>query len=286
MTSISLIGLGLMGTALAESLAKAGHKVTVWNRTDRKPTPEGTTRAATAAEAVAAAPLVIVCVLDYPAVHAVLDDLDLNGKVLVNLTSGRPAEARESAEWAVGRGAEYLDGGIMAVPQMIGQEGAQILYSGSRAAFDRYEDTFTPMAAARFVGEDPGLAALLDLAMLTGMYGQIAGALQAMAMIGAEGDPVAGFTEDLLVPWLTAMAGLLPRWAASIDERSWVTDVSNLEVNSNGLAALERATREQGLTGDLLAPLRRIVDARTARGHGDHGLPSLIEELHPDLHRS
>ncbi|NUW34985.1 NAD(P)-dependent oxidoreductase [Nonomuraea sp. SMC257] len=280
--NIAVLGLGLMGTALAETLLAAGHRVTVWNRSAAKAdalVAKGATRAATAAEAVAAAPLAIVCVLDYAAVHEVLEGADLAGRTVLNLTNGRPAEAREAGDRVSGRGGDYLDGGIMAVPQMIGHPGALILYSGSRAAFDRHEATLKPLAESRHLGEDPGLAPLYDLAMLTGMYGQIAGFLEAAALIASEGRPVREFTETLLVPWMHAMAALKPRWAEDIEQGHYATEVSNLEVNRVGMLNLSTAFEEQGVKLDLLLPMKEILERRVARGHGAEGLSSLIEEL-------
>lgn len=282
--NISIIGLGLMGSALAGALLDAGHRVTVWNRSAGKADPlvaRGAVRAATAAEAAGASPLVIVCVLDYAAAHQALDGAPLDGRVVLNLTNGRPAEARRTAAWVESQGGTYLDGGIMAVPQMIGQPGALILYSGSRAAFERHEQALSALAAPRFLGEEPGLAALHDLAMLTGMYGQIGGFLQAAALVRSEGLPVAEFTEELLVPWLHAMAALLPRWAEEIEARYYATDVSNLEINQVGLENLVTAFEEQGVKPDLFLPMKAILDARVAGGHGAEGLPGLIEEIQP-----
>ncbi|MFF4196252.1 NAD(P)-dependent oxidoreductase [Nonomuraea sp. NPDC001831] len=279
---ISIIGLGLMGAALAGSLLDAGHRVTVWNRSADKAEPlvaRGATRAATVAEAVAAGPLVIVCVLDYPAVYELLADVPLEGRVVANLTTGRPVEARQAAEWVAARGGDYVDGGIMAVPQMIGRPGALVLYSGSQAAFDRFEDAFGAMAEPRFVGTDPGLAPLLDLAMLTGMYGQIAGFLEAVTLVDSAGYSLTDFTSTLLVPWLNAMAAAQPEWVKSVESRDYTTLVSNLEINRSGLENLVRAFREQQVKPDLLLPLKAIVDQRVARGHGAEGLPGLVEEL-------
>ncbi|MEU6717538.1 NAD(P)-binding domain-containing protein [Nonomuraea sp. NPDC046802] len=280
--NISVLGLGLMGAALAESLLAAGHRVTVWNRTPSKADPlvaKGATVATTPAEAVEAGGLVIVCVLDYPAVRQVLEDASLTGRVIVNLTSGRPSEAGAMASWVAGRGADYLDGGIMAVPQMIAKPGALILYSASQTAFDRYERTLAVMAEARFVGTDPGMAALLDLAMLTGMYGQIAGCLEAAALVTSARYPLKEFTASLLVPWLNAMAALQVHWAAAIEAGNHATEVSNLEVNRAGMESLVAAFREQGVKPDLLLPLKAVIDQRTARGLGHEGLSGLVEEL-------
>lgn len=276
---ISILGLGLMGQALARTLVQAGHDVTVWNRTEGKADGLGATSVATAAEAVEASPLVIACVLDYAAVREILGSVQLADRVLLNLTNGRPAEARELVEWVAARGGDYLDGGIMAVPQMIGTPGALILYSGSQPAFERYEEALGALARPRYLGTDAGLAPLYDLAMLTGMYGQIAGFLEAAALIASEKRSVTEFTSELLVPWLTAMATMQPRLAADIEAGDYATDVSNLEVNRVGMVNLLRAFEEQGVKPDLLLPMRDILDRRVAAGHGAQGLAGLIEEL-------
>lgn len=125
--SLTLLGLGDMGTALARTWLAAGHCPTVWNRTPAKAAAlaaEGASVAATAADAVAASALVVVCLLDDASVGSALEGIDLTGKDLVNLTTSTPGEARARAAWAEERGARYLDGGIMATPTMIGAPGA------------------------------------------------------------------------------------------------------------------------------------------------------------------
>ncbi|MCK2212843.1 NAD(P)-binding domain-containing protein [Actinomadura sp. ATCC 31491] len=280
--NISVLGLGLMGSALAGALLSAGHRVTVWNRTPARAEPlaaRGAAVAATPGEAVAASPLVIACLLDHASVREVLDGVELRGRVLANLTTGRPAEARESASWATARGADHVSGGIMAVPQMIAGPGALILYSGERAAFDRHEQALAALAEPRWVGADPGMAPLLDLAMLTGMYGQIAGGLAAAALVRSAKYPLTEFTEDLLVPWLNAMAAQQPGWAAAMEAGDHRTGVSNLEINRAGLRNLVTAFAEQGVRADLLLPLQAIVERRVARGLGHEGLSGLVLEL-------
>ncbi len=143
MSDVSVIGLGAMGSALAAALLQRGMAVTVWNRSANKADPliaKGASRAANVADAVSTSKLVIVCLLNYDTVHEALGSAGdaLKGRALVNLTNGTPAQAREMAKWAKGLGALYLDGGIMAIPPMIGQPGALILYSGSRTVFEAH----------------------------------------------------------------------------------------------------------------------------------------------------
>ena len=73
--TISVIGLGAMGTALAKAFLTNKHRVTVWNRTTSKCTPLaqiGAQIAGSVAEAADASQVLVICVLDYAATNAVL----------------------------------------------------------------------------------------------------------------------------------------------------------------------------------------------------------------------
>ncbi|WP_274561267.1 hypothetical protein [Streptomyces spiramyceticus] len=50
----------------------------------------------------------------------------------------------------------------MAVPQMIAGPGAYILYSGPQHTFETHEATLAALADTKYVGTDPGLAALYE----------------------------------------------------------------------------------------------------------------------------
>jgi 3-hydroxyisobutyrate dehydrogenase-like beta-hydroxyacid dehydrogenase len=281
-TPVTVLGLGDMGAALTAALLDKGHPVTVWNRSQAKADPlvaKGAVRAATAAEAITASPLVLVCLLDHASVHNVIDSAaaELRGRVLVNLTSARPDEARELAGWAARQNVSgFLDGGIMAIPSMIGGPGALVLYSGSRAAFDAHQATLAALGGATFVGDDAGLAALLDLAMLAGMYGMFGGFLQAMAFVGTERvDPVE-FTSSLLIPWLQAMTGALPEMAQQIAAGDYTSTGSSLAMQTSGTSFVE-FSESLGVNGELMAPLERLMKQRVADGHGDDDLSSVVE---------
>lgn len=191
---VSVLGLGMMGTALAAAFLKAGHPVTVWNRSPAKTGPlvaQGALPAKTAAEAVAESPLVVFCLLTNDNVEEVFATLPeaVAGKTLVNLTNGTPAQARDLAAWAAKHGAHYIDGGIMAVPQMIAGPHAYVLYSGDEQAYETHRPTLAALGDTKWTGTDPGLAALHDLALLTGMYGMFMGVLQAFALVRTENNP-------------------------------------------------------------------------------------------------
>ncbi|WP_026211987.1 NAD(P)-dependent oxidoreductase [Longispora albida] len=276
---VSVIGLGLMGSALAGALLDAGQAVTVWNRSAAKAGPltaRGASLAASVSEAVAASPIVVVCVADNATVESLLGPVaaGLGGKTLVNLTNGTPEQARALAAWAAGAGVTYVDGGIMAVPQMIGQPGALVLYSGESEP----PAVLSAFGKPVYLGTDPGLAALYDLALLSGMYGLFAGFYQAMGLVRSAGAGAAEFME-LLGPWLSAMSGMLPAFAAEIDAAAYHTDVASLAVNADALANIGQASQDQGVSFDLLQPVKELIERRVAAGHGADSLSSLVDTL-------
>ncbi|MER7248395.1 NAD(P)-binding domain-containing protein [Kribbella sp. NPDC000426] len=279
-TPVTVLGLGAMGTALARAFLSAGHPVTVWNRTPGR-SPEldalGAGRAASAAAAVAASPLVVVCLLVDATVRSTLDGVDLGGKTVVNLTNSTPEQARETA--ALLGAAEYLDGGIMAVPAMIGGPAAFIFYSGSAAAFEQHRDALEALARPEYVGADPGLAALYDIALLTGMYGVFAGATHALALAGSEQLAAGPFTERFLLPWLTAMLTSLPRIAKDLDGPRSETAGSNLAMQSAAYDNLIDTSVAQGIDPSLMEPMGELLRKAVAAGYGDADLAALVGVL-------
>ncbi|MFI1421097.1 NAD(P)-dependent oxidoreductase [Streptomyces sp. NPDC020731] len=283
-TAVTLLGLGAMGTALARTWLAAGHPVTVWNRTPARSAPlaaEGAEVADGAAAAVAANTLVVVCLLDDASVEETLAGTDLAGRDLVNLTTGTPAEARARAEWARERGARYLDGGIMAVPPMVGvaEAGGYVFYSGSRELFEQYAETLRVPLGTRYVGADAGFAALHDVALLSAMYGMFAGAAHAFALIRKEDiDPAS--LAPLLADWLTAMAPSVHQTADQLRSGDYTKGVvSNLAMQVAGTPTFLSTAEQQGVSPELLAPYFALMRRRLAEGSGEEDLTGVIDLL-------
>ncbi|MEU0893431.1 NAD(P)-dependent oxidoreductase [Streptomyces massasporeus] len=283
-TPLTLVGTGAMGTALARVWLAAGHEVTVWNRTAARTEPlaaEGVTVAASAAHAVAANRLVIVCLLDDASVGEALDGADLAGRDLVNLTTGTPAEGRARAAWAEARGARFLDAGIMAVPPMIGapDSGGYVFYSGSPELFEEHRDTLGVPAGTRFVGADPGLAALHDVALLSAMSGMFAGITHAFALIRPEDIAPKDFA-PLLADWLTVMAPAVHQSADRLQSGDHTRGVvSTLAMQVAGNATLLRTAEEQRVSPELLTPYMELMERWLALGHGDEDGTRTVELL-------
>ncbi len=281
---VTLLGLGAMGTALADAWLAAGHRLTVWNRTPGRAerlAAEGATVTGTAAEAVAASRLVVAVLLDDASVRETLADVDLTGKDLVNLTTTTPAQARALAEWANARGARFLDGGIMAVPPMIGSadSGAYVFYSGSHALFDTHQAALAVPAGTRYVGTDPGFAALHDVALLSAMTGMFAGVAHAFALIRKEDVEPTAFA-PLLADWLVAMASVVHVQADQLKSGDYTRNVvSNLAMQVAASTTLVRTAEEQRVSDELLAPYLKLMERRLADGHGDEDNTGVIDLL-------
>ncbi len=145
----AFIGLGVMGFPMAGHLARAGHSVTVYNRTRAKAeswtAKHGGRAAATPALAAAGAQIVMLCVGNDSDVRAValghdgaLDSMK-PGTILVDHTTASATVAREVYAAAKARGVSFLD-----APVSGGQAGAEngkltIMVGGDADAFARAE---------------------------------------------------------------------------------------------------------------------------------------------------
>ncbi|WP_242614421.1 NAD(P)-dependent oxidoreductase [Actinomadura roseirufa] len=280
-TPVTVLGLGLMGSALAGALLNAGHPTTVWNRTAAKAAPlvaQGAVAAATPAEAVAASPLVIVCLSVYADAEGVLPAEALAGRTVVQLTNGTPAQARALAGYVTGHGARYVDGGIMAVPPMIGRPEALILYSGDEDAFETHRDLLAVLGTPRHLGGDPGRAPLFDMALLDAMFGMFAGFYHATALVRAEGVEAAEFA-PMATAWVNAMTGTFTEAARMVDAGEFATTVSTVATSQVAFPELIELSRELGVDPSPLLPMRDLLDRAVARGHASDGLARLIDLL-------
>lgn len=282
-TAVAVLGLGPMGRAIATALVTSGSPATVWNRTPGKDTELvalGAVRSADPASAIDAAAVVVTVLSDHSSVHEVLDPVadHLRGKALVNLTSTGPEDSREIARWAAAHGIDFLDGGIMAVPPMIGEAGASILYSGSAAVFERFRPELEKLAAAEYFGADAGMAALFDFALLAGMYAMFTGFFHGTAMVRSAGVTATEFAPRAAA-YVTAMAGLIPAYAAVIDSGDYTDDAQPARFHKPAFDAIVRASRDADVALDIVAPIKNLIDRMIADGRAESGLERIAEEL-------
>lgn len=126
---VAFIGMGTMGTAMALNIIKAGHEVTVHNRSREKEEPvakAGARRAGSPKEASQEADIIITCVSDTPDVEGVV--LGENGvihgaqtgAIVIDMSTISPSATRRMAAQLARKGIRMLD-----APVSGGSEGAQ-----------------------------------------------------------------------------------------------------------------------------------------------------------------
>lgn len=282
---VSIIGLGNMGLSLAEAYLKEGYPTVIWNRSSGKEgslAEKGATVAVTLQDAFAASPVAVVCLSTYQVVLELIEPLagELAGKVLINLTTGTPDEARQMTEWAARNNIAYLDGAIMAVPPMIGSPDALIFYGGSKALFETYEPILKVLGGkTTYLSDDPGVPLLYDLALLTMMYGAWNGYIHAHAMLkknkitSVEFLPYAeNWIKYLITPLLTDSGG-----AKALDEQNYTTDVSNMNTNKLALDHIIRTSAQMGINADWLTSIYALAAQKVDEGYGADAFTRIIE---------
>jgi 3-hydroxyisobutyrate dehydrogenase-like beta-hydroxyacid dehydrogenase len=201
-TDVSVIGLGEMGSALARALLAADHRVTVWNRTPDKSASlvaDGAKVATSAHGAALSSPVTVVCMSSYDAMHDVLGSaIDMRGRTLVQLSSGTPEDARAAARWATPRGANYLDGAILAWPRQIGGPDATLIASGPESARAAAAPLLDAMAGnVVHLSDDIAHASVLAAATLSVLAGRWIGFSHGALICEAEGFDVEAFGATL-----------------------------------------------------------------------------------------
>ncbi len=285
MSEITMIGLGAMGSALSLALLKAGHELTVWNRTAQKMAPLvelGAEGAESVLEAVQASPVIMICIDNYAATNRLLrsDDVvtHLAGRTVIQLGTGTPKEARDTEIWLKECGADYLDGAIDSYPDGVGAADGRILIAGSKAAFQRSEAVLKCLGGdLRYLGENVGAAAALDLAELSESLGKYAGLVHGARLCEAE-----GVGTDLLAS-LYPVGNRARELAEIIHSGDFslgsLYDGTTIRVWEEVVQRLQTQARDTGMNGDLPDYLSRLFKRAVAAGHGEEDIAALIKVL-------
>ncbi len=148
MEKIAYLGMGIMGRGMAANLLKAGYPVTVWNRSPERVQPlveQGASSAASPADAVRDADVVMYCLSDDAAVSdlvwgagALLDGVHA-GQVVIDMTTLHPETSRKEAAAFAAKGVEFLDAPVFGSKNEAAGGGLWIVVGGERALYDRMQ---------------------------------------------------------------------------------------------------------------------------------------------------
>ncbi|HET6555084.1 MAG TPA: NAD(P)-dependent oxidoreductase [Dyella sp.] len=200
---VGFIGVGAMGSAMASNLLKAGHEVTVWNRS-----PEATQPLASLGAKVARTPDRAVlgdavfsvlsndqAVRDVFITDGLLDAMD-KGIVHVNHATISVALAKELAEEHARRELDYVAAPVFGRPDVAAAGKLQILAAGRAHVIDRVRPLLEAMGSRIWpLGDEPPRANVVKIAGNFMLGAAIESMAEASALARAHGVSAADFLE-------------------------------------------------------------------------------------------
>ncbi|MCB1472695.1 MAG: NAD(P)-dependent oxidoreductase [Rhodobiaceae bacterium] len=284
MASVTMIGLGSMGSALAGCLLANGHAVTVWNRSPDKAVPLvalGATHIADLAGAVARSDLIVVCVMSQQQTRELLAPLGgaLSGKTVFDMSTGDAENAAKLAAMLSQAGADCLTGMISAYPSGIGKPETAIITAGSQAAWQRYADLAKQLGgSSQWVSPDPAAIAALFAALFTARQGFMFGMIYGALVCRKAGIPLQAFADQL-----PGMVGMLENYRAVFAATVPAGDYDNAEASLASYASsLEDALRTfkaAGAPSGLPQLMSDLANAAMRDGYADKQLTALVEHM-------
>lgn len=282
--AVAVIGLGEMGSALAEAFLSVGHSVTVWNRTASKGerfVMIGAHLAANVEDAAAAADVIVVNLQGGPAVVETLEAAGaaLSGRTVVDLTDGPSEDVERSAMVAAKYGADYLHGQIMTIAPAIGSVDAVIFYGGPAEVFDRHEPLLRVLGGrSMHVAVDPTVPVLYGMAVHDVMWGLLNGFLHAAAILRSANIPIAQFQRDA-APSLSALPSMFATLADEIDQEQFAAPFGALKHHMPSIDDVIAEGQRRGVDNDLPSYAKALVTEAIASGHGDDSYAVLVNRF-------
>lgn len=278
-TRIALLGQGRMGVPMAHRLLAAGHQVTVWNRTSDKcasAAEAGARTAATPAEAVRDAELVITMLRDAPAVEAALFGADqaaaaiAPGSVLAEMSTIGP-EAVADLRRRLPSEVRLVDAPVMgSVPQATAGQ-LQILVGGAEEDVARCSEAFAALGTATRIGPLGAGAAAKLVANAANMA-----TFTLVGEVLALGDRL-GVPEDTALQLLSrsAVGTFIERFRERIGNPSFPTQFALALAEKDLALAVQAGLDPAGVIGAA----RQHLAAAAADGLGDRDISAVIADI-------
>jgi 3-hydroxyisobutyrate dehydrogenase-like beta-hydroxyacid dehydrogenase len=206
------------------------------------------------------------------------------GRAMVRtfLAAARPTtvwnRTKARADELVAEGAELVTGGVLASAAVVGTEGASVLYSGPRQAFDTHVSTLALIGRPEYLGADHGLAQLHYQAALQVFLTTLAAYLQTFAMFTAAGIRAQEYLPRALAG-VQDVAVYLPGAARAADEGQYPGELANVLMMGATADHVAGANHSAGLDTALPDAVKSLYGRAIARGHGRDGWTSLIEVI-------
>ena len=276
--SVAVLGTGIMGSAMARNLLKAGHRVTVWNRTAARAEPltaDGARHAADPAEAVRGAEVVLSILLDGPSVLEAMRAAApaLRPGTVWTQCSTVGLEALDGlAAFADEHGLQLVDSPVLGTRQPAESGQLTVLAAGPLSARPLADQVFDVIGSnTRWLSEDAASAAATRLKLVLNgwvltLVNGTAEALNLAEGLGVDPraflDTVAGGPLDTAYLQIKGAAMLDGDFAPSF----------TVEGGAKDARLIAAAGRAAGLTLDLAAASATRLARAEAQGHGAEDL--------------
>jgi len=268
---VAFLGLGIMGQAMATNLAKAGHQVTVWNRTPGKLV-EGAAVAPTPAAAAQGAEVVWMCVSDTDAVESVLfgaDGAELSlseNAIIADSSTISPTATVKFAERLAAKGVAWVDAPMTG--SKIGARDGTLVFivGGDEAPVERLKPLFAAMGKKIFrmgetgKGQATKLAMNLQIAMI---FEGFAEALTLATKLGVDSAQLIQLIEATMV-----RSGVVEYKAPFVMQRDFTPNFPLRLMHKDIRLTLE-AAREARVKLPGLETVEEIYEMATEDGHKD-----------------
>jgi len=266
---VAFLGLGIMGSRMASNLVKAGHQVTVWNRTAGKDV-EGATTAASPAEAARDAEVVWMCVSDTKAVENVLfgpqgvNESLAEGQIIVDSSTISPSATRHFAERVRAKGVQYVDAPMTG--SKAGAESGTLIFivGGEESAIEKLKPLFAAMGKKFFRMGETGKGQAAKLVMnlqIALIYEGFAEALTLATKLGVDADTLIPLIEASMVH-----SGVVEYKAPFVLKRDFSPNFPLRLMKKDLRLALE-AAKEARVKLPGLETVEEIYDMATEDGH-------------------
>jgi len=169
MSKVGLIGLGLLGSALAERLLAAGFEVSGFDIAPQrraKLEAAGGRAVSSPLELPALCPRMVFCLPDSQVVSEVLRQLAPHlgkGSILVDTTTGDPEQMAGFARMLTEQGVDYLDAAVSGSSRQVAEGDAVVMVGGPRPVFEDCTDVFATFARRAFYAGPSGAGARMKL---------------------------------------------------------------------------------------------------------------------------
>jgi 3-hydroxyisobutyrate dehydrogenase-like beta-hydroxyacid dehydrogenase len=287
MTRIAFLGLGIMGSRQAANLARAGHELTVYNRTREKAdawaAEHGATVAATPREAAAQGEVLFSMVVDGPQVQALLlegDDAAVHGAregaIFVDMSTIAPSQSRAIGARLAERGIAFVDAPVTGSAPRAQDGTLTIMAGGDAADVERVRPLLEAMGRLVVHVGDLGQGEMVKL--INNAVAAINAATVAQALVAGR---ATGVDLQALVAVMGAGSGgsmMLDLKAGPMREHDFST-LFKLEHMLKDLRLCLDETQAAGVPFPAAAAARDLYAAGMGRGLGDQDFAAVLEVL-------